>query len=100
MSAWMRWLTFGCFAWILWMDQTVYNLPGERKGQTPAPIAAETASGRSVRVGVFATKEACEAARRPQVQEAGKRDADPNRAKGYPERFRLFCTLDVDTPTR
>src|SRR5262245_47370797 len=98
MPMWMRWLTVGCFAWILWMDQTVYNLPGERADQTP--IAAEAARGQAKRLAVLPTKEACEAMKRPQVQAAAKQDADPNRPKGYPARFRLFCTLDVDTPTK
>ena len=98
MSTSVRWLTLACFAWILWMDQTVYTLPGERRGQ--GPVAAETASGRLVRLGVHATKAECEGMKLVHVQEAAQRDANPNRPSAYPERFRFFCTLDVDTPSR
>jgi hypothetical protein len=90
----LRSVALGALAWVLWMDQTVYKLPGEtgREG----PIAAETASGQYQQLAVVSTKAACEALRKPHVQAAAQRDAARGKSIGYPERFRFFCSPAVD----
>ena len=89
MSIWLRRLTFLLFAWILWMDQSVYNLQG---GTPQAPIVAEGASGSWKQLAVLPTQAECEKQRLAQVNKAAPQDAKAAGSGGYGERFRVFCS--------
>jgi hypothetical protein len=72
MRVWAQWLTVAVLAWVLWVDQTVYNF-GDGTGKTP--IVAEGAKGSFVRVLVTNTRGECEAAKQTAVFQAERNDA-------------------------
>jgi hypothetical protein len=98
MSMWVRRLTFVFFAWILWMDQSVYTLP--RGGPPEAPAAAEGATGKWQQLAILPTQAVCEAQRQSRVQEAATRDATAPGSGRYGERFRFFCSPVGDPPDK
>ena len=97
MRARMSWLMVVAFAWILWMDQSVYTLSRESRLS-----GAEGATGKWVQLAVVPNKQACEALRRDRVRdaaprdEAALRDALKHRRGHYPEKHRFFCSPAVD----
>ena len=95
MSMWLRRLTFVLFAWILWMDQSVYTPPG---GTPQAPIAAEGAAGKWQQLAVLPTEAECETQRLSRVNKAVPRDAKAAGSRRYGERFRYFCSPLDDPP--
>jgi hypothetical protein len=88
----MRCLIFAALAWILWIDQTVYDI--SRQG--PTTTGPEGANARWQQLAVLPSKEACEAIRSGRVLEAAQRDG-ADRTVRYPERFRFFCSPAVDS---
>lgn len=92
MTALLKVMTFASFAWILWMDQTVYDL--SRPGQ-----GAEGTSSRWAQLAVVADKAACEALRRDQIAASLRRQAAQPRG-AYPEHARYFCSPAVEDPHR
>ena len=94
---WKQTLFVPLFAWILWMDQTVYSLPSGPGDPTPRQL--ESATSRWVQLAVTNTRDECERLRKPRVQEAIKteaaRDASSGRRPRYREQFRIFCSPAV-----
>jgi hypothetical protein len=90
----MRWMAVSCVVWVLWMDQSVYNIP--RHGH--ASGVGEGASSGWEQLAVVASKAECEALRRDRIQHAARRDAAANERGRYPERFRFFCSPAVEDP--
>jgi hypothetical protein len=81
------------FAWMLWMDQTVYSVPSP--GDT-TPRQLESARTRWAQLAVTSTRAECESLRTVRVQDATKREAALDAASGrkvrYREQFRYFCS--------
>jgi hypothetical protein len=97
MAASMKWLALTTFAWILFMDQTVYTLADNRH-QPQAPIAAEGAKGQFIQIAVLPTKAACDALRKQKAQEAQAQQAaqtqqttQPEQRPVYPNSQRFLC---------
>ena len=107
MADWMKWLALACFAWILWIDQTVYTLPDNRH-QPQEPVAAESAKGQIRQLAVLPTKAACDALKMAQAQQAqhaqqaaqAQQTAQPDQRPVYPDHHRFFCTPTDDEPGR
>jgi hypothetical protein len=95
MTALLKVMTFALFAWILWMDQTVYDLSRTK----PSSGGAEGTSSRWAQLAVVADKATCEALRRDQIAAALRRQAAQPRG-GYPEHARYFCSPAVEDPHR
>jgi hypothetical protein len=95
----MRWSTVAFLAWVLWMDQTAYNISRERESRV-----VEGARSQFVQLAVAPTKQACEALRRDRIRDAAprdetaRRDAAALRRGFYPEQRRFFCSPVVDDP--
>lgn len=98
MSMWVRRLTFVFFAWILWMDQSVYTLP--RGGPPEAPAAAEGATGKWRQLAILPTQAECETQRLSRVQNAAAQDAKAAGRGSYGDRFRFFCSPVGDLPDK
>ena len=95
MSKWARRLTFVFFAWILWMDQSVYTPPG---GAPQAPAVGEGATGKWQQLAILPGKAECEAQKLSLVKKAEPRDAKAAGRGHYGERFRYFCSPVGDPP--
>jgi hypothetical protein len=95
MSMWLRRLTFVLFAWVLWMDQSVYTPPG---GSPQAPVVAEGTAGKWQELAVLPTQAECETQRLSRVNKAVPRDAKAAGSRRYGERFRYFCSPLDDPP--
>src|SRR5262249_40353129 len=96
MSMWLRRLTFVFFAWILWMDQSVYTLPG---GTPQAPVAAEGTAGNKWQQLAILSR-AAEGGTQGlwHVRGAEPRDARAAGRRRYGDRFRYFCSPVEDPP--
>ena len=92
----LHWLTIGVFVWVLWMDQTVYNLPAG----APSTGGGEGTSSRWAQLAIVPTKAACEALRAEHIRAAEQRDAASGQRGRYQERYRYFCSPGVDDPNR
>jgi hypothetical protein len=98
MADWMKWLALATFAWILFMDETVYTLPDNRH-QPQAPVAAEGAQGQFRQLAVLPTKAACDALRKEKAQQAtqaqqaaqAQQTKQPEQQPVYPDGQRLLC---------
>jgi len=89
MSIWLRRLTFLLFAWILWMDQSVYTPPG---GSPQAPPIGEGTAGKWQQIAVLPTPAECEKQRVALVKQAAPQDAKAAGKGRYGARFRYFCS--------
>jgi hypothetical protein len=101
MTTSVRWLAVASLAWVLWMDQTVYNI-----SRDPQSRVVEGARSQFVQLAVVPTKAACEALRGARVRDAepkdvaARRDAAADRRGFYPEQRRFFCSPAVDDSRR
>jgi hypothetical protein len=95
MTASTRGLMVVLFAWVLWVDQSVYTLPGEPGDSRPRQV--EGASSRWQQLGVTETRRECRELKRAYVQEARRRDDEDDRRSRppggkYREQYRYFCS--------
>ena len=86
------------FAWILWMDQTVYTIPANPDDSASRQL--ETAASRHAQLAVTSTRGECESLRQARIREAATREAAEDASKGprprYREQHRYFCSPAVD----
>jgi hypothetical protein len=103
---WMRWSIIGLFAWVLWIDETVYTMPSGPDDPTPRQL--EGATGRWRQIDVLQNRGQCQAMRNNLIQEAARADAaldEEARAAGralgrYRDKYRYFCSPTADEPVR
>lgn len=91
----MRMLSLALFAWVLWVDQTQYQLADGGPG---APIVAETARGRWQTLAVTDNRGQCE-----QMKQAAIRDATAREGTTpgiYRAEHRYFCSPAEGLPGR
>ena len=100
----MRWSVLALFAWILWIDETVYTMPSSQADPTPRQL--EGAAGRVRQISVHSTRGQCVAVRNDLVREAAGQDAirDAETRKRnlplsrYRGQDRYFCSPTADEP--
>jgi hypothetical protein len=98
MAPWMKWLPLATFAWILFMDETVYTLPANSH-QPKDPVTAEGARSQFRQLAVLPTKAACDALRKQKAQEAvqaqqaaqAQQTKQPEQRPVYPDSQRFLC---------
>jgi hypothetical protein len=107
-AMWMRWSVIALFAWVLWIDETVYTIPSGPDDPTPRQL--EGATGRFRQIDVFQNRGQCEAMRNNLILEAARADAardEESRAAGRPvgravgryrDQDRYFCSPTADEP--
>jgi hypothetical protein len=101
---WMRWSVLAVFAWILWIDETVYTMPSSRSDPTPRQL--EGAAGRARQISAHSARGQCLAARNTLVREAAAqddlRDAETRKKNRPLSRYRAqdryFCAPTADEP--
>jgi hypothetical protein len=93
MAVRMLWLAI--VAWVLWVDQSEYNLAG---GGAGGPIVAETAQGRLQRLAVTDNRGECEKLRQAAIRDAA---ASEGQSPGtYRAEHRYFCSRAEDVPSK
>jgi hypothetical protein len=82
-----KWIVATTFAWVLWMDQTVYTHSTSASGTT----GTEGSTSRWEQLDVAPTKAACQAVRQKRIVEELQREPAREGRRSYPIQNRLFC---------
>jgi hypothetical protein len=91
------WITYALISWVLWMDQSVYTVPGH--GSSHA--GGEGAASGWQQLAVLPSKAACEELRRERIQDAARKDVATDKRGRYQDRFRFFCSpVEEEAATR